>query len=144
MNADEFLSEDERKAIIKAIETAELATSGEIRLHIENFCTAEVLDRAAFIFNKLEMQKTAERNGVLFYLAVKSKKFAIIGDAGINAKVPVDFWDSVKNEVLELFAKGEFTKGLEAGIKQAGEKLGRYFPRSGNDINELSNDISFE
>ena len=52
-----------------------------------------MLDRAAWVFKKLGMHKTAERNGVLFYLAVDDRKFAIIGDAGINAKVPAGFWD---------------------------------------------------
>ncbi len=51
----------------------------------------DVLDRAAWLFKKLGMHKTAERNGVLFYLAVKDRKFAIIGDAGINAKVHAGF-----------------------------------------------------
>ena len=144
MNADDFLSEQERETILKAIGYAEEQTSGEIRLHIENFCSAEVLDRAAFIFNRLGMQNTAERNGVLFYLAVKDRKFAILGDSGINHQVPADFWESVKETVLDSFKSGEFVAGLSKGIEQAGEKLKLYFPRKDNDVNELSNDISFE
>ncbi len=144
MNADEFLTEDERTAILSAITAAEKETSGEIRLHLENFCKAEVLDRAAFIFKKLDMHQTAERNGVLFYLAIKDRKFAILGDTGINHKVPTDFWESVKTTMLGSFTTGDFAKGLEQGIKMAGEKLKTYFPCKNDDVNELSNDISFE
>ncbi len=144
MNADQFFSEDARTRIIESIRLAELQTSGEIRLHLENFCKADVLDRAAFIFTKLGMEKTAERNGVLFYLAVKDRKFAIIGDAGINAKVPANFWDEVKETVLGRFKAEKFEEGLVAGITMAGEKLRLYFPRNEHDVNELTNDISFE
>ena len=144
MNADQFFSDEARARIVGAIEAAELATSGEIRLHIENFCKADVLDRAAFVFEKLGMKETAERNGVLFYLALSDKKFAIIGDAGINAKVPANFWEDVKNRMLQHFLKEGFEEGLVEGINMAGHKLGLFFPRNSNDINELPNDISFE
>lgn len=144
MSAEQFFPDESRKKIIEAIEQAEKATSGEIRLHIENFCKADVLDRAAFIFDWLGMTQTVERNGVLFYLAVKDKKFAIIGDSGINARVPDNFWDDVKNRVLFHFAKGEFEQGLIDGIHMTGHKLSLFFPRNANDVNELPNDISFE
>lgn len=144
MNANEFLSEEERKIILAAIEEAEMLTSGEIRLHLDNFCKAEVLDRAAHVFKTLDMHKTEERNGVLFYLAVKDRKFAIIGDAGINSNVPPDFWETVTATVLASFSVGKYAEGLQKGIQLAGEKLKLYFPRKSDDINELSNDISFE
>lgn len=144
MNADKFLSDEERSRILSAIGDAENQTSGEIRLHIENYCPGEVLDRASHVFASLGMHKTAERNGVLFFLAIKHRKLAILGDSGINQKVPADFWDSVRDAVLTEFATEQFASGLEKGIRMAGEKLKLYFPRQDNDINELSNEISFE
>ena len=80
-NAKDFFTKEQEDIIIQAIKEAELNTSGEIRLHVENNCKINVLDRASHIFKKLSMHKTALRNGVLFYLAVKDKKFAILGDA---------------------------------------------------------------
>jgi uncharacterized membrane protein len=74
---------------------------------------------------------------------VADKKFAILGDAGINAKVPADFWDSIKNQMAEFFKTGKFTEGIEAGILMAGEQLKANFPYQSDDINELSDDISF-
>ena len=101
-----FFTSEQKMAITDAIKQAELNTSGEIRVHIEDKCKGDVLDRASFIFEKLKMHKTQLRNGVLFYLAVKNKKFAILGDAGINAVVPDDFWNEIKNILTGIVCLG--------------------------------------
>ena len=141
--ANKFFTSDQKQQIISAIKDAELNTSGEIRVHIENHCKKDVLDRAATIFATLKMHKTKLRNGVLFYLAIKDQKFAILGDGGINAVTPDDFWDSIKEMMLLKFKEGEFTVGLSSGIKLAGEQLKAHFPYQSDDINELDDDISF-
>ena len=96
------------------------------------------------MFNKLGMHKTAERNGVLFYLAVSDKKFAIICDAGINAKVPAGFWEDVSQLLQKNFRESKFTEGLSEGILLAGEHLKTHFPYSIDDKNELPDEISFD
>jgi len=141
--AKDFFSKAEELQILNAIREAESNTSGEIRVHIENNCKTEVLDRAAQIFDLLKMQKTELRNGVLFYLAIRDRKFAILGDVGINAKVPEDFWDNIKEFMLEHFKKGEFAIGLSQGIIQAGEQLKKHFKHQDDDVNELSDEISY-
>ena len=142
-SAEKFFSQAEKDKLKNAIVHAELDTSGEVRIHIDNNCKENVLDRASYIFNKIEMNKTNLRNGVLFYLAVKSKKFAIIGDSGINSVVPENFWDSIKEILSSYFSKGEFTEGICEGIAMAGEQLKKYFPYQKDDLNELPDDISF-
>lgn len=122
---------------------AELDTSGEIRVHIENQCPGEVMERAAFLFNKLNMHKTEKRNGVLFYLAIHHRKFAIIGDKGINAAVPENYWDRIKADMLEKFAEGDFCNGLADAITDTGMQLKKHFPYQTDDVNELSDEISF-
>ena len=141
--AENFFSKTEKEKLLNAITLAEKNTSGEVRVHIDSLCKEEVLDRAAFIFNKLGMKNTKLRNGVLFYLAVKSKKFAIIGDSGINSVVPENFWNDVKENIAVHFSQGEFANGLCVGIEMAGEHLKKYFPHQEDDINELPDDISF-
>ena len=143
MKPSDFFSTEEKKQILEAIRNAEMNTSGEIRVHLEKKCKGNVLDRAAFIFHKLEMHKTKQRNGVLFYLAIENHKFAILGDAGINKVVPPDFWDSVRDLVLAKFKSGDYAAGLTEGILLAGEKLKEFFPYQSDDVNELSDDISF-
>jgi uncharacterized membrane protein len=143
MRPVDHFTKEQQKQIVEAIKQAEHNTSGEIRVHIENSCKKDVLDRAADVFAMLKMHKTELRNGVLFYLSVEDRKFAILGDAGINAKVSSDFWESVKEAVLEQFKLGNNTEGLVKGILMAGEKLKKHFPYQKDDVNELSDEISF-
>jgi uncharacterized membrane protein len=144
VKASTFFTKEQQDQILSAVRTAEESTSGEVRVHIETSFSGDVLDRAAWIFKKLGMYKTALRNGVLFYLAVNDKKFAVIGDAGINAKVPSGFWDNIKDVMQKNFREGKFTEGLSQGIIMAGEQLKTHFPHQADDVNELSDEISFD
>jgi uncharacterized membrane protein len=142
--AEKLFSPEEKAQIVAAIQSAETQTSGEIQVHIENHCKGQVLDRAAEIFEMLKMYQTKERNGVLIYLAVLDHKFAILGDAGINAVVPADFWESTKELMASHFRQGKFTQGLIEGIHLAGNQLGTHFPfNRSSDKNELSDEVSF-
>ena len=142
--AEKLFTSEDKKAIVAAIQSAEVSTSGEIQVHIESRCKGDVIERAVEVFDKLKMYQTQDRNGVLFYLAVVDKKFAILGDSGINEVVPDHFWENIKEQMTIRFKAGEFTKGLIEGIKEAGTQLGEHFPFQGDsDINELPDDISF-
>ncbi len=142
-SAKNFFTKDQQEDIRQAIMHAELDTSGEIRVHIENTCKGDVLDRALAIFNKLEMEKTVSRNGVLIYLAVKNRKFAIIGDTAIHTVVTEIFWDAVRNKMLNHFRESNFTEGLVEAISDTGKQLKKHFPYQTDDVNELSDEISF-
>ena len=142
--ASQLFSPEQKAQIVSAIQEAEKQTSGEIQVHIESTCKGVVLDRAAQVFKLLKMYQTKERNGVLVYLAVVDHKFAILGDAGINAKVPSDFWESTKDLMASHFRQGKFTEGLIEGIHHAGDQLKTHFPYDHrDDQNELSNEVSF-
>lgn len=141
--AKDIFTEAQQQQIREAIQEAELTTSGEVKVHIERKLKEDVMDRASFVFEKLELHRTKLRNGVLIYLAIESKQFAILGDVGINQKVPEGFWDSTSLMMLEQFKKGDFVGGLIDGIKEAGLQLKAHFPYQKGDINELSDDISF-
>ena len=138
-----FFTLEQQTQITDAIASAELNTSGEIRVHIESLCKEDVLDRAAFIFEKLKMNKTKLHTGVLFYLSVDDHKLAILGDSGINAKVPKNFWLDIKSHLISEFKKDNYTGGLTEAIIMAGEQLKSHFPYQDDDVNELSNDISY-
>lgn len=142
MKASSFFSKEQQAQILASVREAEMETSGEIRVHIETSFKGEVLDRAAWVFKKLGMHKTADRNGVLFYLAVSDKKFAIIGDAGINTKVATGFWDEISELLKKNFKEGKFAEGLSEGIILAGKQLKTHFPHRKDDVNELSDEIS--
>ncbi|MBY0426763.1 MAG: TPM domain-containing protein [Cytophagales bacterium] len=141
--AANFFTEEEKKQIVAAIQEAEKNTSGEIRLHVENNCSTSPMVRAIKLFGKLKMNQTKQHNGVLFYLAVKDRVFTILGDKGINDVVPIYFWDNIKEEIEAKFKEGKFVEGLTQGIIKAGEQLKAHFPYQSDDVNELSDDISF-
>ncbi len=143
MGTNKFLSKEEEQQVVQAIQSAEHQTSGEIRVHIESVCKGNVLDRAAWLFKSLKMHKTEHRNGVLIYLSTSDRKFAIIGDAGINAVVPAGFWDDAKALMIGNFSKGEMVEGFVAGIGKVGEKLKAFFPYQEDDVDELSDEISY-
>ena len=120
-----------------------MRTSGEIRVFIEDHSEDGPLNRAVFIFSQLGMNKTALRNGVLIYIAIVDRKFAIIGDAGINERVGSAFWDEIKSNMTGHFKEGKFADGILGAVEASGEALAKYFPYERNDSNELSDEIVF-
>lgn len=138
----EFISKAAEKEIVKAIQTAEKNTSGEIRVHIEDRCDEELISRVKSTFYRLEMDKTKLRNGVLFYLAANNRQFYILGDQGIHEKVPEDFWEDTIALMKSYFVKKQFAEGLIQGILRAGEQLKKHFPHQKDDQNELPDEIS--
>lgn len=137
-----ILKPHEEEDVIQAIQIAELKSSGEIRVHIEKEAHGDVYERALEVFHLLKMDQTKLRNGVLIYLAVADKAFAICGDKGIHDRVPDDFWDTTKNLMQSHFKAGNFKQGLIEGIHKSGEQLATFFPWKKNDENELPNAIS--
>jgi uncharacterized membrane protein len=140
--AKEFITKKDEEEIVEAIRSAENNTSGEIRVHIEKKCLKDILERSKEIFHQLKMDNTKLENGVLIYLAIEDKKFYIMGDKGINKKVPEGFWESTKNVMQTHFRNGNFKQGLVDGILKAGEQLQTHFPWASDDVNELSDEIS--
>ena len=137
-----FTDEDQNR-IMEAIAEAELLTSGEIRVHVDMKCSGDPVVKAFRLFRKLGMDRTAERNGVLFYIATDDRKRAIIGDKGIHEKVQAGFWDSGKEQMIIDFKQSSYADGLIRGIQQTGEHLADHFPRKVDDRNELSNEMTF-
>jgi uncharacterized membrane protein len=142
MTHEEFLSTLDQKRIVDAIASAEGRTSGEIRVHVQKRIGAtDIRNLAERTFERLGMTKTAERNGVLLFIASEDRQFTILGDSGIHDKVPAGFWDDVIAKLTSRFKAGEFSDGIIEAIEAAGEHLAAYFPRSEKDVNELSNEI---
>lgn len=137
-----FLTAEEEQEIVEAILKAEKNTSGEIRVHIEAHTRLEAFERAKEVFRLLKMDNTKEENGVLIYVAVNDKKFAICGDRGIDKVVSKDFWDATKNIIQAQFKNGCFKQGIIDGILNAGKELQAHFPWQHDDKNELSNEVS--
>ncbi len=138
-----FFTKDDEKLILSAVQEAESHTSGEIRVRVEKETGKNPMATARKAFDHLGMRNAKLRNGVLFILFIENRKFVILGDDGINEKVPDGFWNKVKDIALDHFRKNLFAKGLAEGIKLAGEQLSTFFPYQKGDINELPNAISY-
>lgn len=143
LNAKNIFDKAGQARLVKAIGAAEQATSGEIRVHVEDFSRADVLARTRYLFTRLGMHRTVARNGVLIYVAVKDHQVAIFGDEGIDAAVGHDFWEAEIALLIAHFKKGDYIGGLDLAIEKVGEKLKVHFPHMGeSDQNELSDEIS--
>jgi len=139
----EFKDRLDEERIVAAIGEVAAKATAEVRVHVEARCQGDVMDRAVEVFANLHMHQTRYRNGTLLYIAFKDHKFAIIGDAGINAKVGQDFWMKEQQIISNYFQKGEFTEGICQCIQQVGAELAKYFPYEPDDTNELPDDISY-
>ena len=138
-----LLTDSEKQQVIAAIRAAEMQTSGEIRVHIEEKCSSEnPLQRATFLFAKLKMEKTTARNGTLIYVAIRDKKFSILGDKGIHEKVGEYFWNEAADAMKVNFQQEKIVDGIITATRLVGEKLKLHFPYSANDKNELTDAIS--
>lgn len=138
-----FFSRKEKKQILAAVREAEKNTSGEIRVHLEYKTHGPVYGHAQKVFQRIGMTKTAQRNGVLIFLATGNKKFAVLGDVGINEKVPEGFWNDVVVIMQEHFKQNKFAEGISEAILRIGEKLKVHFPYQADDKNELLDNISY-
>ncbi len=137
------LSPEQEQRIAAAIEAAELLTSGEVRVHLNDTCKGDALKDAEKVFKRLRMDQTADRNGILIYIALESHKFAVVGDLGIHASVGQSFWEGIRDRMVTELKEGRWLEAIELGVAEAGRALAQYFPHQGNrDRNELSNEVS--
>ena len=128
----------------KAIVDAEHETSGEIRVSVAPFFWGPVRRVAQRAFVRLKMDRTKDRNGILFFIVPSRRRFVVLGDEGIHACVGQEFWDSLASLLAGHFRKGEFTEGLVRAIGEGGAKLAAHFPYDpAGDVNELPDDIDF-
>jgi len=140
----DFIPSEGQRRIADAITDAERHTTGEICVHVTPRCRGDVMKRAIKTFDRLHLYSTRRRNAVLIFVAYEDRKFAILGDTGINERVPSGFWD---DEVVALggyLKAGRPVDGLCEVIAHMGERLSQYFPGERDDVNELSNEVSFD
>ncbi len=142
LTAEELLSPGDLERVREAVRRAEMRTSGEIRVHLDDTIAEDVMDHAAFVFEELGMNRTKDRNGVLIFVSVADRRAAVIGDAGIHEKLPKGFWNETLGVILEQFRAERYTEGLCMGVERLGEQLSAHFPRVTDDHNELSDEVS--
>ncbi len=140
-----IFSEEENNRIVKAIQSSELRTSGEIRIYIESRNPLmSTIDRAKAIFQQLQMHETQQRNAVLLYLATKDREVAIFGDDGIHQQVGSAFWTKQVEQMIGLFKENNLVDGIVKCVEEVSQVLIEKFPHQGQaDQNELPDEIVF-
>ncbi|KFF27459.1 TPM domain-containing protein [Chryseobacterium vrystaatense] len=138
-----FLTNQQITSLVEAIQSAEEHSTGEIRVHIDSNTENKSAQTAFEVFKELCMNKTADRNGVLFHVNFEQKYLTIIGDIGIHDKVHQSYWDHLHDYITAEFSKGNYYKALKSGILETGLELKKYFPVQGKNPNQLSNEITF-
>jgi uncharacterized membrane protein len=144
MDPHEFTDRIEDMRVVVAIRAAEAKGRGEIRVHVTQEAVGDPQEAAIEVFETLGMTATAERNGVLIYVAPRTQSFAVIGDRGVHEKCGPAFWNEVAESMRDEFRAGRFTEGIVKGVERAGELMAELFPREGTraDVNELPDTIS--
>ena len=144
MKPDAFVKQLDDARIVAAIREAEARSRGEIRVHVSARPVADARAGAEATFARLRMADTAERNGVLLFLAPASRTFAVIGDRGIHERVSEGFWEAVAAAARAELEAGRFTEAIVAAVSTVGEALARHFPRQpgAGDANELPDAVS--
>jgi uncharacterized membrane protein len=137
-------SQADLDAIARAVEAAEGTTSGEIRVHLTQRCQGDALGQARQLFRSLAMERTRQRNGVLLFIALEDRKFAVFGDEGIHAQVGHGFWDSVRDVLQHELRAGHPGAGVIAAVGEIGRVLAQYFPHQRDDKDELPNTVSMQ
>ena len=141
----EFFSAEEKKRVVEAIQSAELTTSGEVRVYIESRCRfVDPLDRAAELFWSLKMDHTQDHNAILVYVAVRDHQFAVLADKGIHEKVGNEFWNKEVEAMKRHFKQQHYAEAIIQVVKDVGAALQFHFPfNRETDKNELPDDIIF-
>ncbi len=137
MQRRKLLKSIDAERVRRAIVAAERGTTGEIRVSVATFFWGSVRRNAERAFARLGMARTRERNGVLFFVVPSRRRFAVLGDEGIHARVGDDFWAAVSRALAADFRKGDFTEGLLRGIEEVGRRLAEHFPAGAENPNEL-------
>ena len=144
MPLEDFIPLEGQRRIAQAITEAERRTSGEICVHATPHCLGETLPQAQAVFNAKGLFRTRRRNAVLIYIAYRDRKVAILGDEGINQQVPDGFWDEALQLLTYHLKRHSPVEGICATVALIGEQLKDLFPADREDINELSNEVSYE
>lgn len=142
---EDYFTIAEKQEIVAAIKQAEQTTSGEIRVFVESKCQyVKAIDRAKELFDRLDMHKTEQKNGVLVYVALKHRQLAIYADEGIYQKTESNFWQQNLQSLVSYFHKNDYAVGIAEVVKAIGKTLQHHFPYNRKtDINELPDDIVF-
>ena len=142
LRTKDFVNRLEHERIVEAIRDAESQTSAEIRVYIQRGeLDVDPVFAAQRKFRALGMDRTAERNGVLIFVAPRARKFAVFGDEAIHLRCGEDYWRGIVDMMGSHFHAERFSDAIVDAVREVGQELARHFPNTGSDTNELPDDV---
>lgn len=141
MKTNEMLSHIDDERVVAAIHAVESSSSGEVRVCITGRSVDDPVIEAWKAFARMKMNQTRQRNAALVFIAPKTRKFAIVGDEGLQRHCEADFWNQLAAELAVGFRKECYTEALTRVIDRIGGVLNLHFPPQRNDHDELPNEI---
>jgi len=151
-DAMNFLTADQKSEIAEAISKAETMTSGEIRVLVvaassvvplfsKKERSAALRRRAAKEFEKLGIQNTRDKTGVLILVSLEERMVQVLAGSGINSVVPENTWPAMVQCITEGIKLGNPARGISMAVSDIGKMLSENFPLQSDDSNELPNEV---
>jgi uncharacterized membrane protein len=141
---DRLISPEEQNRLLDKIARNEKRSCGEVRIHVTGRRVKDPLEEARRTVTSLGRTATNRRNGVLVFLSLPSRSFAIVGDEEMDRITPADYWEGLRDTLAENFAAGEYCEGLLDILDRVEAVLTEHFPYEKGDVDELPDDISYE
>jgi uncharacterized membrane protein len=129
MSTRGFTGAVDQQKVVEAMRAASERSSGEVRVHVTSEAVADAYESAVATFEKLGLTGARERNGVLLFIAPRSRKLAVVGDVGIHTRCGPAFWTELAAAVSADFRAERFTEGIVNGLTRAADLLAQHFPR---------------
>lgn len=137
------LTPDEIGRLEAKTAAAERLTSAQLRVALVKPSWFGIQRKARKLFEKHGLANTAARNAVLLVADLRSREIAIYGDEAVSSAVGQDFWDDVRDAMVQEFAAGRPAQALSTGVRLVGEKLSQLFPPDGSASDEVENAVIF-
>ncbi len=121
------MTRDQRAAIARALTAAEDGTTGRIAVRVIPDKTVDAFERATHEFARTGLHRHDEGNAALILVAPNARRFAIVGDRALHARVGDAFWHAVVEESRTYFARDAVTEGIVHAVGRVGEALHAHF-----------------
>jgi putative membrane protein len=87
--------------------------------------------RAVRAFHEQGLHRTAEGTGVLVFASLFEREVVVLGDKGIDARMPPGAWDRAAAVLVHGMKARDPARGFVEAVALAGARLAEHFPRDG-------------
>ncbi|MBF0298131.1 MAG: hypothetical protein HQK51_05390 [Oligoflexia bacterium] len=100
-----------------------------------------VKEQAIMAFYQNCLYNTRSQTGILIFISILERQVFILGDRGINQKIPPGFWNTLTQELVSGIRQGKAGESICRIIEKCGHELAKHFPYLADDKNELSDNL---